>query len=152
MDVADPMIDMQARQSADDFAYRMESQGIPMDQYLQLTGQTREKFMADIRPHALQTIKERLVLEAIAKAENLEVTEEDIDAEVQKMADMYKMDIDKVKELLTDKEKDSMKEDIAVQKAADFVFENGVAVEKKEEAPAEEKAAEDAPAEEAAEE
>ena len=152
MEIADLMVDMQVRQQADEFAYRMESQGIPMDQYLQLVGQTREKFLSDLRPHALQTIKERLVLEAIAKAENLEATEEDLEAEIQKMADMYKMDLDKVKELVTDKEKDSMKEDIAVNKAADFVYENGVAVEKpaEEETPAEETAKEEATAEEAA--
>lgn len=156
MIVAEPMIDAQARQHADDFAMRMESQGIPMDQYLQLVGSTREKFMADLRPAALQTIKERLVLEAIAKAENLEVTDEDVEAEIQKMADMYKMDVEKAKELLSDKEKEGMKEDIAVSKAADFVYENGVAVEKpaEEEAPAEEAAPAEAeaPAEEAAEE
>ncbi len=147
MDVAELMIDAQARQSADDFAYRMESQGISMDQYLQLVGQTPEKFMADIRPHALQTIRERLVLEEIAKVENIEVTDEDVEAEIKKMADMYGMDIEKAKELLSDKEKDGMKTDIAVSKAADFVYENGVAVEK----PAEEEKTEEAPAEEAAE-
>ena len=149
MDVAELMIDAQARQHADDFAMRMESQGIQMDQYLQLVGQTREKFMEDLRPHALQTIKERLVLEAIAKAENIEVTDEDVEKEIQKMADAYKMDVEKVKQLLSDKEKEGMKVDIAVSKAADFVFENGVAVEKpEEEAPAEEAA--EAPEEEKA--
>lgn len=147
MEVAELMIDAQARQSADDFAMRMQSQGISMDQYLNLVGQTREKFMEDIRPHALETIKERLVLEAIAKAENIEVTEEDVEAEIQKMADMYKMDLEKAKELLSDKEKESIKEDLAVSKAADFIYENGVAVEK----PAEEEKAEEAPAEEKAE-
>lgn len=147
MEVAELMIDAQARQSADDFAMRMQSQGISMDQYLNLVGQTREKFMEDIRPHALETIKERLVLEAIAKAENIEVTEEDVEAEIQKMADMYKMDLEKAKELLSDKEKESLKEDLAVSKAADFIYENGVAVEK----PAEEEKAEEAPAEEKAE-
>lgn len=147
MEVAELMIDAQARQSADDFAMRMQSQGISMDQYLNLVGQTREKFMEDIRPHALETIKERLVLEAIAKAENIEVTEEDVEAEIQKMADMYKMDLEKAKELLSDKEKESIKEDLAVSKAADFIYENGVAVEK----PAEEERAEEAPAEEKAE-
>lgn len=147
MEVAELMIDAQARQSADDFAMRMQSQGISMDQYLNLVGQTREKFMEDIRPHALETIKERLVLEAIAKAENIEVTEEDVEAEIQKMADMYKMDLEKAKELLSDKEKESLKEDLAVSKAADFIYENGVAVEK----PAEEERAEEAPAEEKAE-
>ena len=152
MDIPEPMVDMQAEQHARDFAMRMESQGIPMDQYLNLVGQTPEKFMEDIRPHALQTIKERLVLEAVAKAEGIDVTEEMVEEELQKMADMYGMEIDKLKELLSDKEKENMKLDIAVSKAADFLYENGVAVEKKEEpaeeAPAEEPAAEaEAPAE-----
>lgn len=149
MDVAELMIDAQARQSADDFAMRMESQGISMDQYLQLVGQTRESFMTDIRPHALQTIRERLVLEAIAKAENIEISDEDVEAEIKKMAESYGMDVEKMKEFLSEKEKEGMKEDIAVQRAADFVYEHGVAVEK----PAEEEApAEEAPAEEAKEE
>ena len=156
MDIPEPMVDMQAEQHARDFAMRMESQGIPMDQYLNLVGQTPEKFMEDIRPHALQTIKERLVLEAVAKAEGIDVTEEMVEEELQKMADMYGMEIDKLKELLSDKEKENMKLDIAVSKAADFLYENGVAVEKKEEpaeeAPAEEPAAEaEAPAEAAEE-
>lgn len=148
MDVAEPMIDAQVRQQAQDFAYRMESQGIPMDQYLQLVGQTREKFLADLRPHALQSIRERLALEAVAKAENIEVSDEDVEAEYQKMADMYKMDVEKAKELLSDQEKEGMKEELAVSKAADFVYENGTAVEK----PAEEEAApEEEKKEEAAE-
>lgn len=148
MDVAEPMIDAQARQSADDFAYRMESQGISMDQYLQLVGQTREKFMEDIRPHALQTIKERLVLEEIAKVENIEISDEDVEKEIQKMADTYKMDVEKAKQLLSDKEREGMKVDIAVSRAADLVFENGVPVAKAEEAPAEEAPAEEAKKEE----
>ncbi len=134
MDIPDLMLDAQAEQSARDFAMRMESQGISIDQYLNLVGQTSEKFMEDIRPHALQTIKERLTLEAIAKAEGIEVTEEMVDEEMKKMADAYQMDIEKLKELLSDQEKEGMKVDIAVSKAADFLFENGKAVEKKEEA------------------
>lgn len=147
MDVAEPMIDAQVRQQAQEFAYRMESQGIPMDQYLQLVGQTQEKFLADLRPHALQTIRERLALEAIAKAENIAVSDEDVEAEYQKMADMYKMDVEKAKELLSDQEKEGMKEELAVSKAADFVYENGTAVEK----PAEEEAAPEEEKKEAAE-
>ena len=151
MDVPELMIDAQAEQHARDFAMRMESQGIPMDQYLNLVGQTPEKFMEDIRPHALQTIKERLVLEAVAKAEGIEVTEEVVEEEFKKMADMYGMEVDKLKEMLSDKETESMKTDIAISKAADFLYENGVGVEKKEE-PAEEAPAEETPAESPAEE
>lgn len=151
MDIPDLMLDAQAEQSARDFAMRMESQGIPFEQYLNLVGQTQEKFMEDIRPSALQTLKSRLALEAVAKAENIEITEEMIDEELQKMADAYQMELDKVKEFMGEAEKESMKTDLAVSKAADFLYENGVAVEaKKEEAPAEEPAKEEAPAEEPA--
>ena len=149
MDIPDLMLDAQAEQSARDFAMRMESQGIPFEQYLNLVGQTQEKFMEDIRPSALQTLKSRLALEAVAKAENIEVTEEMIDEELQKMADAYQMELDKLKEFMGDSEKESMKSDLAVSKAADFLFENGVAVEKKEEPKeeaVEEPAKEDAPA------
>ena len=146
MEVADPMVEVQMRQHADEFSFRMQSQGIPMDQYLQLVGQTPETFMEGLRAPALQTIRERLALEAIAKAEGIEVTDEDVDAEIQKMADAYKMDLEKAKEMLSDQEIENMKEEIAANKAADFVYENGVAVEKaeEEEAKAEETKEEDA--------
>lgn len=142
MDIPDPMLDAQVQQSAQDFAMRMESQGIQFEQYLNLVGQTPEKFLADIRPHALQTIQQRLVLEAVAKAEGIEVTDEMVEEEVKKMADSYGMDVEKVKEFMSDKEKEGMKIDIAVNKAAEFLFENGVAVEAKEEDVKEEAAAE----------
>ena len=152
MDVPDLMLDAQAEQSAREFAMRMESQGIQFEQYLNLVGQTPEKFMEDIRPHALATIQQRLVLEAVAKAENIEVTEEMLDEELQKMADAYGMELDKLKEMISDQEKESMKVDVAISKAADFLYDNGVAVEAKEEEKEEtaEAPAEEAPAEEQA--
>lgn len=157
MDIPDLMLDAQAQQSAQEFAMRMETQGIQFEQYLNLVGQTPEKFMEDIRPHALATLKQRLVLEAVAKAENIEVTDEMLDEQLQKMADAYGMELDKVKEMVSDQEKEGMKEDIAIAKAADFLFDNGVAVEAKEEekeeaaeAPAEEAQAEEQAPEEAA--
>ncbi|MCQ2513267.1 MAG: trigger factor [Lachnospiraceae bacterium] len=131
MDIPDLMLDAQVEQSTRDFATRMESNGITIDQYLNLVGQTPEQFLADIRPVALNQIKERLTLEAIAKAENIEVTDEMVEEELNKMAEVYKMDLGKFKEFLTDKERDGMKNDIAVGKAADFIYENGVAVEAK---------------------
>ncbi len=135
MDVPDLMIDAQAQQSAREFAMRMQSQGISMPQYLNLVGQTEEKFMEDMKPHALQTIRERLALEAVAKAEEIEVTEEDIENEIKKMAEMYQMDIEKAKELVSDEEKEAMKNDLAISKAAEFIYEHGKAVEKKPEEP-----------------
>lgn len=131
MDIPDLMLDAQVEQSTRDFAQRMESNGITIDQYLNLVGQTPEQFLADIRPVALNQIKERLTLEAIAKAENFEITDEMVEEELNKMAEVYKMDLGKFKEFLTDKERDSMKADLAVGKAADFIYENGVAVEAK---------------------
>ena len=150
MDIPDLMLDAQAQQSAQDFAMRMESQGIQFEQYLNLVGQTPEKFMEDIRPHALATIQQRLVLEAVAKAENIEITEEMIDEELKKMADAYGMELDKLKEMVSDKEIEGMKVDLAVSKAADFLYDNGVAVEPKEEEKEEAPAAEEAPKEEQA--
>ncbi len=147
MEIPELMIDAQANQAAQDFAMRMQSQGIALDQYLQLVGQTPETFMEQIRPHALQQTKERLVLEAIAKAENIEPSDEDIETELKKMADMYGMDVEKAKELMADQEKDQMRKDLATSKAADFLYENGKAVEKKEE-PKKEEAKEEPKAEE----
>ena len=138
MEIPELMLDAQANQAAQDFAMRMQSQGIALEQYLQLVGQTPETFMEQIRPHALQQTKERLVLEAIANAENIEPTEEDIETELKKMADMYGMDLEKAKELMSDQETEQMKKDLATSKAAQFLYENGKGVEKKEE-PKEEK-------------
>ena len=124
MDIPEPMIDLQVRQMADDFARRIQSQGISIEQYFQFTGLTSDKMLEQMRPQALKRIQSRLVLEAVAKAENFDITEEDINAEIDKMASMYQMEADKLKEMITDAEKDSMKQDIGVQKAVDFIVAN----------------------------
>ena len=124
MEIPEPMVDLQVRQMAEDFSRRIQSQGISVEQYFQFTGLTSDKMMETMRPQALKRIQSRLVLETIAKIENFEVTEEDINAEIEKMASMYQMEVDKLKELISDSEKDSMKQDIGVQKAVDFVIEN----------------------------
>ena len=121
MDIPQPMIDLQVRQMADDFARRIQSQGLSVEQYFQFTGMTPDKLMEQMQPQALKRIQSRLVLEAIAKAENIVVTDADVDAEIEKMAGMYQMEVDKLKELVSDKEKEAMKADIAVSKAAEFV-------------------------------
>ncbi len=139
MEIPELMLDAQANQAAQDFAMRMQSQGIAIEQYLQLVGQTPETFMQEIRPHALQQTKERLVLEAIAEAENIQPTDEDIETELKKMADMYGIEVEKAKEIMGDEEKDQMKKDLATAKAADFLYENGKAVKKIEEPKKEEK-------------
>ncbi len=124
MEIPEAMIDLQVRQMAEDFSSRIQSQGISIDQYFQFTGLTAEKMLEQMRPQALKRIQSRLVLEAIAKVENFEVTEEEVDAEIEKMASMYQMEIEKLKGLVSDSEKESMKQDIAVQKAVDFVVAN----------------------------
>lgn len=123
MDIPDPMVDLQIRQMADNFARRITSQGLSMEQYMQFTGMTEDKLVEQMRPQALKTIQSRLVLEAIAKAENIVATDEDLNTELEKMASMYQMEVSKLNELISDKEKESMKLDIAVQKSVDFIVE-----------------------------
>jgi trigger factor len=121
MDIPEPMVDVQVNQMAEDFAQRMKYQGLSIEQYFQFTGMDARKFMDSLRPQALKRIQSRLVLEAVAKAENIEVSEEEIEKELTDMASMYQMEIDKLKEVIGEKEKEQIKADIAVQKAVDFV-------------------------------
>ena len=123
MDIPEPMIDTQVRQMADDFAQRVQYQGLSLEQYFQFTGMDAKKFMESLRPQALKRIQSRLVLEAIVKAENIEVTEEELEKELTEMASMYKMELEKIKEIIGDKEIEHVKTDIAVQKAVDLVTE-----------------------------
>ena len=126
MEIPDAMVEYQTRQMLDEFAQRIQSQGISLDQYFQFTGLTQEKYMEEMKPRALQNIQSRLVLEAVAQAENLVAEEADIEEEIKKMADMYKMEADKIKELLGERQMEEMKKDIAVQKAAKLVAEAAV--------------------------
>lgn len=95
-----------------------------MEQYFQFTGLTEEKMLEDLRPQALKRIQTRLVLEAIAQAENIEISDEKLDEEIAKMAEAYNMEADKLKEYMGENEKKQMKEDIAVQEAVTFLVEN----------------------------
>lgn len=117
MEIPDAMVDTQARQMMDEFAQRIQAQGLTMDQYFQFTGMDREKMMEEMKPQALKRIETRLVLEAVAKAENIEISDEKLDEELAKMAEMYKMELDKFKELVGEYEKEQMKKDLAVQEA-----------------------------------
>ena len=126
MDIPDPMVDMQVRQMAEDFSYRMQSQGLSIEQYFQFTGMTPEAFLEQMKPQALKRIQSRLVLEAVVDAEKITVSEEEIEAEYDKMATAYQMELDKVKELIGDEQKEQLTKDIAVQKAATFVVDNAV--------------------------
>lgn len=123
MDIPDAMIDTQCRQMMDDFARRMQSQGLSMEQYFQFTGQSAEKMMEDMKPQALKRIQTRLVLEKIAEVESIQPTDEEVNEEISKMAEMYKMEADKLKELIGEREMEQMKNDMAVQKAVTFVAE-----------------------------
>ena len=120
------MVDLQAKQMADDFARRIMQQGLSVEQYFQFTGLSEEKMMEELKPQAEKRIRTRLVLEAIAKAENIEITDEKLDEEIAKMAEAYKMEADKLKEFMGDAEKKQMKEDMAVQEAVTFLVENAV--------------------------
>ena len=124
MELPEAMIDTQARQIVNDFAQRLQMQGMNMDQYLQYTGNTVDKMLEQVRPQAVERIQARLVLEAVAKEENITVSDEDFEAELKKMAEQYKMELDKLKELMPESELKTMREDMAVQKAADFLVEN----------------------------
>ena len=124
MDIPDPMIDAQVEGLVADYGRRMQSQGISLDQYLQITGMTREDLNNQFKPQALKQIKTRLVLEEVAKAENITATEAEIEEELQKIADSYKMELDKIKGFFGENERKQMSEDLAVQKAIDFLVEN----------------------------
>ena len=121
MEIPDAMIDTQTRQMAEEYAQRLQMQGLNLQQYFQFTGMNANSFMENLKPQALKRIQCRLVLEAVVKAENIEVSEEELDKEFDTMAQNYRMEKDKLIELVGEKEKEQIKMDIAVQKAVDFV-------------------------------
>lgn len=121
MDIPEAMVDTQKRQMAEDFAQRLKMQGLTLEQYFQFTGLNPNTFMENLGPQALKRIQSRLVLEAVVKAENITVSEEEIDKELAEMASAYQMEVDKLKELIGEKEKEQIVMDMAVQKAIDLV-------------------------------
>ena len=131
MDIPDAMVDGQVRQMANDFARRIQSQGLTVDQYFQFTGMTAEKLMDQMKPEALKRIKNSLVLEAIAAKENFEIAEEKIAEELKKMSEAYKMEVDKIKEALGESGLDQMKAELKIQAAVDFIRDKATEVEKK---------------------
>jgi trigger factor len=124
MEIPEAMLETQQRQMVDEFAQRITMQGLSMEQYFQFTGTNYQQMLEQVKPQAEERIKSRLVLEAVAKAENLTATEEDYEKELQTMADVYQMEVDKVKELMGEREKKNIMQDLAVRKAAEFVTEN----------------------------
>ncbi len=126
MDIPDAMIQTQIQRMAEDFARGLQQQGLTLEQYFQFTGMTADKVLDEMRPEAIKRIKNSLVLEAVAKAENIEVSDDEFEEELKKMADMYNMELDKVKELMGDKEAEQMKGDIAIQKAVELIASSAV--------------------------
>ncbi|MBQ2922410.1 MAG: trigger factor [Tyzzerella sp.] len=126
MEIPEAMIDTQVGQMVQEFAQRLQSQGLSMEQYFQFTGLTADKMNEEMRPQAVKRIETRLVLEAIAKAENIEISEEKLDAELTKMAEMYQMEVDKLKEYMGESEKEQMKADMAVQEAVKLLVDSAV--------------------------
>lgn len=124
MEIPDPMLDFQVENMINDFANNMAQQGLSLQQYMQFTGMTMDAFRDQVRPDALERTKSSLVLEAIVKAEGIEATDEDVDAKVAEMAEMYGMEADQLKNLVGENERESMKKDLAIQKALDFVMDN----------------------------
>lgn len=126
MEIPEAMIDTQAESLVDDFAQRLMMQGMSLEQYAQYTGATVESMKNQMKPQAKKRIESRLVLEAVAAAENLEAGEEDIEAEMNRMAESYKMELDKLKELISEEEKKNMRQDLSIQKAIELVTEAAV--------------------------
>ncbi len=131
MDIPDAMLDYQVDNMISDFANNMAQQGLSLQQYMQFTGMTMDAFRDQVRPDALERTQSSLVLEAIAKAENIQATDEDVDAKVAEMAAMYGMEADQLKNLVGENERESMKKDIAIEKAVDFIMDNVKATAKK---------------------
>lgn len=121
MEIPDAMVETQTRQMAEEYAQRLQMQGLNLEQYFKFTGMNANSFMENLKPQALKRIQCRLVLEAVAKAENIEVSDEEFEKELETMAQSYRMEKEKLAELVSDKEKEQIKMDIAVQKAVDVV-------------------------------
>ena len=124
MDIPDAMLETQQRQMLQEYAQRLQSQGISMEQYMKFTGTTSQMLLEQMKPQALKRIQSRLVLEAVAAAENLAASEEEYEEEIKTMGEAYQMEPDKVKELLGENGRKQVMEDLAVRKAVDFVVEN----------------------------
>ena len=126
MEIPDPMVDTQVRQMVQEFSQRIQSQGLSLQQYMQFTGMTPESLTNELQPQALKRIQSRLVLEAVVDAEKIETSDEELEKELEKMAGMYQMEADKLKELVGEEEKKQIALDLAVQKAVELVVDAAV--------------------------
>lgn len=121
MDIPEAMVQLQIEELVNDFVQRLQQQGLSIDQYYQFTGSDRAAMEEQVRPQAMKRIQSRLVLEKVAEVENIQISDEKVDEEIAKMAEMYKMEASKLKELMGDYEKEQMKKDLAVQEAVTLV-------------------------------
>ena len=126
MDIPQPMIDLQVRQMEDDMGYRLQMQGMTKEMYFQMTGLTEDRMKQDMEAQAVKTIRTRLVLEAVAKAENIVVSEERLEEELKKMAETYGREVEALKEQMGEKRIEEMKESIAVQDAITLIADAAV--------------------------
>ena len=126
MEIPEAMLNTQVKQMYDEMAQRIQMQGLTMEQYFQFSGLTEEAMLEEIKPNAMKRIETRLVLEAIVKAENIEVTDEKVEEEFKKMAESYNMDVETIKQYMGAEAVDQMKKDMAVQEAVTFLLDNAV--------------------------
>ena len=126
MEIPDAMVETQAERMVDEFAQRLQMQGLTMEQYLQFTGGNVQALVEQSKPQALKRIQSRLVLEAVVAAENLTASDEELDAELGRMAEQYKMEVDKLKEMFAEEDLKSVREDLAIQKAVELVTDAAV--------------------------
>ena len=124
MDIPKAMIDNQVNSMLNDMSNQLMQSGLSMEQYMQFTGMTMDKFKEQVRPDAVKRIQGSLVLEAIVKAEKIEASDADVDAEIEKMATAYGMDVEQLKKTVSDSDRENIKADLASQKALDFVMDN----------------------------
>ena len=124
VELPEAMIKFQQEKIYDEFAQRMMYQGLQMEQYLKIMNTTKEAMMEQVKPQAEKRIKSRLVLEAVVAAENIEVSDAEYEEELAKMAEMYKMEVEQIKEIMDDERAVEMKKDMAIQKAVEFVVAN----------------------------
>ncbi|MDO4188101.1 MAG: trigger factor [Lachnospiraceae bacterium] len=121
MDIPDAMVEYECENMINDYAMRLRQQGLSIDQYMMFTGMDMNGLKDQMRPQALKTIQSRLVLEAVVEAEKIEATDAEIDEEIAKMAEMYGMEADKIKDTMGDREKELMSKDVCLRKAAEFI-------------------------------
>lgn len=128
MDIPEPMVKSQVQSMVTEMAQRLQMQGLSLEQYMQYMGTEPQQFMMSLRPEALLRIKNSLVLDAVVEAEKITVSDADFEEELNKMASMYSMEVDKIKEMIGEDETEQIKKDIAIQKAADLIASKAVEV------------------------